>query len=204
VRSDERQVNYVAARSAGKLCVALMNEAERPLKDVVIRLDPARFASSFDKKFRAVVWRDNVRQAEPIDVVNGAATVSLSPRGITALVIEGLDAKVAFQDELHAATPANVAARHVRFAAPVGEVQATVISFGPKLTWLYAYATADDKQIKSAVLYVEKADGPATLTDAEFPFEFSLPLDVGDGELKLSVEMTTTKDEKLQRQGGTL
>lgn len=199
VRSDERQVNYVAARAPGKFCVVLMNEAERPLENVTIRLDPKRFTTSLDEKLKAALWRDNVRQNEAIDVVDGAATVSLSPRGITALVIEGLDAKVAFQDQLYAEVQRPTASRSVRFAAPIGDVQATVISFGPKLTWLYAYATADDKQIKSATLYVSKPSGDVMVTDAEFPFEFSVPIDANNGELKLSIETTTVGEEKPRR-----
>lgn len=191
VKTDERQVNYVAARAAGKFCVALLNEAERPLENVVIRFDAARFKTPLAGKLQAAVWRDNVRRPEPLDVVDGAATVSLSPRGITALVIDGLDAKVAFQDALDAVPEKTTTPRSVRFAAPVGEVQATVLSFGPKLTWLYAYATADDKQAKSATLHVTKPSGDVTVTDDRFPFEFSVPLEPGDSEFKLTVELTT-------------
>lgn len=199
VQTDERQVNYVAARAPGKFCVALMNEAEQPLENVTIRLNPNRFTTPLAGKIKAVVWRDNVRQAEPLDVVDGAATVSLSPRGLTALLIDGLDAKVAFQNALFSQSRPTTTSRSVRFAAPIGEMQATVISFGPKLTWLYAYATADDKQAKSATLHVVKPSGDVTVTDGKFPFEFSVPLDATDGELQLSIELTTPGDAQSQR-----
>jgi len=198
VTSSDRQVNYVAARAGDKFCLALMNESRRELKNVTIRLDPRRFGGSLDEKYSAVLWVDNVRQAERVDVVDGAATVSLSPRGITALVVEGIGPKPAFQQQLFDAPQTASAPRHVRFAAPQGEVQAMVISFGPKLTWLYAYCTVDDKQWKSATLRVTKPSGDESLTDADFPFEFRVPLG-DDAELTLSLDAMPVGDGAVRR-----
>ena len=51
-----------------------------------------------------------------------------------------------------------------------------IVSFANDLTWLYAYLTADEKQVRSASLKVRLPDGEKVLEDTSFPFEVSLPL----------------------------
>ncbi len=83
VKTDNVQVNHVSARNDSKLCVALMNECDRELRNVTVKLDlPAG-------DYLATVVRDNQRDANKLTVVDGTAKVSLSPKGITALIIEG-------------------------------------------------------------------------------------------------------------------
>lgn len=118
VKTDNVQVNHIAARGENTLCIALMNETDRELRDVKVRLDlPAG-------SYSASVWRDSQREATRLTVVNGIANITLSPKGITALVIEGIHVSTRFQDQIIGkATPENVVT-HQRIQAPFGEVQA--------------------------------------------------------------------------------
>lgn len=170
VTTDNVQVNHITARGEDTLCIALMNECERELKDVHVRLAiPAG-------TFRARVWRDNTPSKEVVEVINGQAKVTLSPKGIAALVIEGVTLPTAFQQKFHA-LPQN--AREHAFTTQktsAGEARAMIVSFGNDLSWLYAYLTADEKQVLSASLKVRLPDGEKVLEDSSFPFEFSLPL----------------------------
>jgi len=183
VATDNVQVNHITARGEDTLCIALMNECERELKDVQVRLAiPAG-------NFRARLWRDNQPQKEAVEVTNGQLRVSLSPKGITALVIEDLKTKVAFQNHFSATPAAKNALTHQRIATPFGEAQATIISFGPDLAWLYVWLTADEKTVKSAQLNIELPNRRETLTDASFPFEFSLPLKPSEDVIGLSFDV---------------
>jgi hypothetical protein len=119
--------------------------------------------------------------------------IDVSPQGITALVIEGIAPKVDFQHTVVAksASAANTkvaGARHARFDVPTGQAQAMILSFGPKLTWLYVYLTADDEALQSATLRVFAGGKTTTLSDTTFPFEFSMPIPDDLTEFQLQVQ----------------
>ncbi len=188
VKIDNVQVNYVAARGSNSICIALMNECDRALNDVTVQLDLAHFGEGAATMHTCRVWRDNQLQPQPIAVKNGAAKVSLSAKGITALVIEGLVPKVSFQNKFAASPAPPGATTHRRFKTPFGDAEAMVLSFGSELTWLYAYLTATGDVVKSARMTVGVSGRTETLSDATFPFEFSVPLRPGDKALEISIE----------------
>ena len=73
-----------------------------------------------------------------------------------------------------------------------------IISFGPELTWLYAYLTCDGKTIKSAKMQVSLTDRHELLTDDRFPFEFSLPLKSIDTTAQLTFEAQPTSGQTMK------
>lgn len=197
VKCSNVQVNHLTARGDDTLCIALMNECDRELKDVPITIDVTRFDSPAPM-LQATVWQNNQRLPTPLNIEAGQARVTLSAKGITALVIPGLKPKIAFQSKLQpSATPAN-AITHQRVKTSFGDVETMLLSFGPDLTWLYAYLTADRGTVKSAKLKVELSGRTESLTDDSFPFEFSLPLKPGETELQLEFE-TTNNDGDVQK-----
>jgi hypothetical protein len=170
VKTDNVQVNHIAARGENSLCIALMNECDRELRDVSVQVAlPAGTHT-------ATIWRDHQREAARLPIINGRVKVSLSPKGITALVIEGVQMKASFQPKFAATPAAAKATTHQRMQTPFGEAHAMILSFGPELTWLYAYLTAAGDTVKSARLRMEIPDRTETLSDDTFPFEFSLPI----------------------------
>ncbi|TDU81902.1 hypothetical protein EI77_01214 [Prosthecobacter fusiformis] len=191
VKTDSVQINYVTGRGDNKLCIALMNECDRELKDVTLELDPAYFEGGLKHDLKARMWRDNKAQDEWLIFKNGQAKVSLSPKGITSLVVEGLAPLVKFQIKFNAQPASTKATTHLRFKTPSGDAQAMIMSFGSELTWLYTYLTANEDQVKSAKLHVTMAGRSETQTDDRFPFEFTLPLQPHDEEVRVSFEMTT-------------
>ena len=197
VKTESVQVNHVAARGDKTLCIAFMNECDRELKDVAVHIDLARFEnpSAF---LNATLWRDNERVSAPLQVEAGKARISLSPKGITTLVIDDLVSKASFQDKVNA-TPARAGAvTHQRIQTPFGDAEAMVLSFGTELTWLYAYLTANADEVKSARVSVVLPDRTESLADESFPFEFSLPLKTGEKALKLTIEGVNGQGQPLR------
>lgn len=185
VKTDNVQVNFIAARGDRTLCIALMNECDRELKDIAVTLAiPAG-------KHSATLWRDNQRQAEKLLISDGSARVTLSPKGITALVIENIATTATFQSKFTAKPATPQASTHQRIQTPFGEAQAMLISFGPELSWMYAYLTADRATVKSAKLHVSLGNREEMLTDDSFPFEFSLPLEAKVVIKTVTFETTT-------------
>jgi hypothetical protein len=199
VKTDNVQVHYIAARGADTLCLALMNACDRELKEVTVQLDLARFAEGVADAKRVRVWRDNTAQAEPLTMEKGAVKVSLSPKGITALVVEGVKPKVEFQNKLDARAPGADAkvVTHRRIRTSFGDVEAMVLSFGRDVSWVYAWFAADAAQVKSARLAIEVDGRKDTQSDGEFPFEFSVPLRAGDKEVTLEIEAVSPSGETL-------
>lgn len=188
VTTDNVQLSHLTARNENSLCIALMNECDRELKKVTVRIDLKRFEPAAEK-LTARLWRDNKLQTAPVEVRNGQCQIDVSPKGITAVVIEDLKAKVAFQNQFSATPAAKNAITHQRIQTPFGDAQATIVSFGPKLTWLYTWLTADEKTVKSAKMTIELPNHRETLSDASFPFELSLPLKGDEESIMMNIEV---------------
>lgn len=197
VKTDSVQVNHITARGEKTLCIAFMNECDRELKDVTVQIDLSRFEKP-SALLSATLWRDNERVSAPLQVEAGKARISLSPKGITALIIDGLKSKASFQDKLNTTPARSRAITHQRIQTPFGDAEAMVLSFGPELTWLYAYLTASADEVKSARLSVVLPDRTESLTDESFPFEFSLPLKAGEKTLKLTFEGVNGQGQSLR------
>jgi len=189
VQTDNVQVNSLSARGEGTLCVAFMNQCDRELNEVTVKL------AIPTGTHRATIWRDNQREAGTAEVRDGRFQIALSPKGITAVVIHGWKGGAAFQDQFNAGAADRDAATHQRIETPFGEAQAMILSFGKDIRWLYAYLTADDAKLKSTRLEVNFGDRIETLTDDLFPFEFSLPLKPDEHPaLRLTFEAKTLSD----------
>ncbi len=124
--------------------------------------------------------------------------LTFSQKGIIALVIEGVSLPTSFQHKFDATPSSAKAISHQRIQTPFGVAQATILSFGKDLTWLYAYLTADAKTLKSARLRIQLPARVETLTDDSFPFAFSLPLQAGENGVKLSLEAVSAEGESMQ------
>ncbi|MCX6968101.1 MAG: hypothetical protein NTZ46_10075 [Verrucomicrobia bacterium] len=198
VHTDNVQLNYVAARGTDKLCIALMNQCDRALTNVSVQLDLNRFESGASSLHTVRVWRDNKLQSEPLKLENGCVKISVSPKGITALEIQGVVPKVAFQNKLCPSPVPAKAVTHQRFKTPCGDAEAMVLSFGPDLTWLYAYLTAGPDAVKSARLTLNSGSRTEMASNPTFPFEFSLPLGASDKVFNVSLEATNSAGD-LQR-----
>jgi hypothetical protein len=174
VTSDSVQVDYVAARGDASLCIALMNQCGRPLDDLTVTIDRSRFAVPAGP-LMAEVWQDGKKSAQLLSVEDGRVSVSLSPHGLTGVVIQGLVARPAFQEKLDTQRRDVRGAADAAVAMPCGSARAIRLSFGERLTWLYAYLDCRDGDVRRVRLTVDQSGKTTSLTDETYPFEFSVP-----------------------------
>ncbi len=204
IKADDAQVNYVAGRKGDTVYAALINASDRPLENVLITFDPKYFENEGKGTFPARMWRDNKSLDEKLEVKNGTVKVNLSPKGITALEVRGLAPKASFQNKVRPNQADAKAVTYGRLKAPFGDVETMVLSFGPDITWLYAYITGESGEVKSAKLTVKDGDKRETLSDESFPFEFTMPLTSKTAKLELAVEAVTKSGHTAKSEEGTL
>jgi hypothetical protein len=123
-------------------------------------------------------------------VKDGVGVISLSPKGITAVCIDGLSPKVSFQKQLARTKP-------VASQSDADELEATVLSFGPELRWLYGYLKKEPDMIEQAELSVTAGGDTRIVADKSFPFEFSVPIgpETNAIEMKTRLMKKTGSDE---------
>ena len=115
--------------------MAFLNASDRPLDDVTVQLAPEHFVGLDESRCRVKVWKDNHELPGGTDVISGKAIVSLSPKGIIALRIDGLEPIVTFQHKVRK-TSTDVKKPDVRKSKEIGDVETAFLSFGPNLQWL--------------------------------------------------------------------
>ncbi len=181
--SSDLQVNHVAGHGNGNVYVALMNQSN----DVVtttITLNAAR--APFGASHPVRIWTNGDLQDSSGALINGQMTVSIPPKGVTALAIDGLAADTEIQHQLIIGSPPLGPRSTASTTAPqFGKVQGALLSFGTELTsayvWLQACpANATDARsgpLQQARLNYSINGGPTNvLVDSSWPFDFSVPL----------------------------
>lgn len=163
-----KELNYISARATDKLMIAFTNQWEQAVStEVVLNNEKVNFVPG--KKYRIRYIADN--QTETFgEMVNGKFDIRVSANGITAVVIEGIDPEVRFQDKMLAkSTPW----RKDYDATDDDVVRAMILNLGDVSNTAYIYLTADDKKISVVKLVI---DGKEIIDDV-YPFEFTVPID---------------------------
>ena len=96
--TSDVELNYLAARGDGELLVAFTNQSVRAVS-AEITFNPELLPMLAGKSFTAEVWRDNRRTGEQT-VTDGKTRIEVSPEGITALIVRGVDIRPRFQQQL--------------------------------------------------------------------------------------------------------
>jgi len=190
---DSRQVNFVAGRSDDKLCLAFMNASDVGLEEVTFQLNPERF-HGISQSLEARIWQDNQLLPESIQVTDGRGTISLSPKGITAISISGIQPKVQFQKEMSEVK--SIPVENIG-EEKLGEcsVEGSVLAFGPGLRWFYSWLRSDagKPDFNSVTLTIESGGETREIEDTTFPFEFSVPISEESQGIRYSLKSTRSK-----------
>ncbi|MDR1789725.1 MAG: hypothetical protein LBR12_05220 [Opitutaceae bacterium] len=171
VQTGNIEVNWLAARSGGGLCLALANQSHRPQK-VTVRLDKTRLPAG---ALSAILLTDAGRE---IPVVDGALSLELPPRGLAALRVPGVDMTTTFQRKILGGSPAP-AGGSLSFDFG-GTGAAHLLAMGDGLRSGYAFLRAKPGELKKASIEVLRGGRWETFSDDAYPHEFSVPL--ADGE----------------------
>lgn len=122
--------------------------------------------------------------------------MTTSPKGITAIVIDGITATAEFQDRMfdHRSPVAGEDSYVVVDDPRLGKISGMILDFGRNLGSSYVWLDAPDTTLSSAKLFYRMDSGPwQEAEDSKFPYEFSIPLQDHDRGIQFRVEGVLTE-----------
>ncbi|MBM3854164.1 MAG: hypothetical protein FJ399_13575 [Verrucomicrobia bacterium] len=191
IKSGSVEINTLVARGRSGLYLAFTNQSPQPVT-TEITLSAKVLPQLAGRTYRTRVLAGGSNAPELRD---GRLTVTVPAMGLTAIEVEGLTVTPKFQDRLIGARAADAWRRdHVEL--PFGGTRAMILNFGPAASTAYVYLQADDSKFKEVTLNYTLAGRRASLTDATFPFEFTVPVPAGSDAFEFEVRGVTPSGEK--------
>jgi hypothetical protein len=174
LKTGSVELNYLTARGGKGLYVALTNQS-RETVTTEIAFNAEVLPAAAAKIYRVRALGDAATPAAARELREGRMTVTVPPMGLAAFEIEGLVVTPKFQDRLVAATKADAWQRDY-LELSFGHARAMVLNFGAAASTAFVYLQDDDAKFKQVSLTYEVAGKRETVTDAAYPFEFTVPL----------------------------
>ena len=174
VQTDNVEINWLAARSAGGLCLALANQSQQP-QQVTVKLDRNRL-SGIDGNVRVLCWKGG-KAVSDLSTTDGVLTLEIGPRELVALRLDGVQAKTEFQERLVGGKPTPAGGSIAFDFGHTGT--AYLISMGTGLSNGYAFLRAEPGVYKTVRLEARIGDTWKSYEDNTYPHEFSVPLPDG-------------------------
>ncbi|HEY0683238.1 MAG TPA: hypothetical protein VGD45_12975 [Steroidobacter sp.] len=174
VTSNDPQANYLSGYGNGRFYLALSNESAEARK-VTVSLDRERIPYAQGRDYAARVWVDG-KPSGTTSVTDGSVTLSLSPKGLTAIAVDDLPVFTRLHtDYFDAQRAAPSTDKGFRTdSSPAGNITAMFLSFAGRRDF-YVWTSASDSDVKSARLTLKHGSTERTLVDQRHPFEFSVP-----------------------------
>ncbi|MFE5323767.1 hypothetical protein ACFQ88_34320 [Paenibacillus sp. NPDC056579] len=170
IESNHPQMNWITAESGDKFYISLASES-RTEKNVTIKLNQSLIGFDPTRAYTVKIIRDNGAE-EPDVMKNGKITTKVSPRGITAIIVEGLNIQVPLH-KTRAAADTSDASYFFDTHSPIDAVKGMLI-VKPDETSYDAYVQA--KTTKPATLHYSLDGGNTytTVPDMIYPMEWSI------------------------------
>jgi hypothetical protein len=183
---DHPELNFVMARGDAKLAVALTNQSKTAVKSHVT-LSRERIALAPGTRAKVTVWENNRRVREEPLPADARIAVDVAAEGITTVIVSGVTPRVEFQDQI-LGRATRLPAESVVDLGWRG-ARGVVLSFGAgELTSAYVYLPDQERVVTKTTVHYRQGGGEfRTLTDASYPYDFTLPV-AGDAPLEFWFE----------------
>ena len=98
LKQENKQLNYITGRKDNQLLIAFTNQTDKAQKSkITINKDLLKTSG---KSKISKIWVDNKAQISNQKIENYSFDVEVSPNGITAVLIDGINAKIKFQQKV--------------------------------------------------------------------------------------------------------
>jgi hypothetical protein len=197
LKTDNVQVNYIAARGNGNFYLSLLNQSKQDQRVRVV-LNQDVIPIDLQKHYGVTVWQENGRPAHT-SMYSGALSLTVKAGGITSLRIADIPIRTRFQGEVFdSAAPALSAESYSGWRTGFGRVTGMMISMGRSQTSGYIWLEATEKVLRSAVLHYKTSGGWKEEKDAAYPYEFSIPLKDSEDTLAFWIEGVDSTGQNMQ------
>lgn len=173
VRTASVELNTLVARGAGRLYLACSNQSQEDVT-TELTLNPSVIGAVSGNTYAVRVVSPTGKATE---LKNGRLTITVPAGGLTALEVEGLAVKPKFQDRLVGAKASDAWSTDY-LELPWGGARAMILNFGAAASTAFLYLQDDDSKYKEVSLTyrIGNSGAETTVTDAAYPFEFTVPL----------------------------
>lgn len=199
--SSNVQINYLAARGDGKLYLMLTNQSQEE-QTAVITLNTDLLGIGIDKKYPVEVWIKNQRAADR-ELENGKISISVAPRGITALAIGSVNPVTVFQDNVLDSKSGKWKKDQEELDFGNG-CKAVLFNFGPHLQSVYSYIKANEQVFKKVIFHYASDGQWASVVKDSYPFEFTVPVPPNATEFRFYYEAEKADNETVHSHEGVL
>jgi hypothetical protein len=186
---DNINVDRILAHGDGKFYVVLLNQTPEQQK-VTVHFDRAVLGYTSGS---VAVWKDNV-SAAGLKLQQDGVAVTVSPSGITALMLDGVNVRVAtHQTAPPASLPLPDGSGVLRKPIPGSKLEAAgAVIVPPPFAWrdLYVFVAAGMKECSSARLFYRIGNAPEQQTAInQYPCEFTVRIDDMNAAIDWRVEL---------------
>ena len=172
VSLDNPQINFLTAHSRTKFYTILMNE-NREAETVTVTFQSAKISGTSGKFTNARILTG---KGGELPLVGNAAKITVAPRGLVVLAVDGLEIDV----PAHRIYPQPKPSAYPGFVKTTGEggieVRAAAIQIEPGPWQAYVWSTAESRGLKEISLTWTIGTKTGTLKNLEYPYEFSIPV----------------------------
>lgn len=196
VTIDNPQFNYLTAHRGNQFFVILMNESSQEERAAV-------HFSSNELKFDAatvttVAQIQDGAPAQMLPLRDGTTEITLPPRGLTVLRLDGVNVDVPAHRQLPEPKPAQHPGYVSLKTDASVEVRAATIQIAPGAWDAYVWCTASPEQARKVTLHYTSGGQWQQLDAGEYPFEFSIPVGDPSAAFRFYVEGETPAGKKFK------
>ena len=167
---DDIELNYISGFKDNALYLAFTNQSDQ-IVSARVQLNDALVDTA--DSLSVTRWREN-RLVGTDSVSGDALKVQVAPNGVTVVKVDGATAKTAFRQNF---TGQPEIAQNDYQELDVGNARAMLIHLGGYGERAYIYLRDDDNKVASATLrYTDTQGRERSVTDDEFPYEFTVEL----------------------------
>lgn len=180
---DNPQINHLTAQNGKTLAIILTNANREPEK-VTLTLNPEKLnpKSGNITKARFLAGGEG-----DLKLTDHSAELTIPPLGQVVLAVDGLDIQVTAQRELPKPQPA---AHPGQISVPMAadkKLEAAAIQIEPGKWNAFVWTNAGSGELREITLSWTAGDQSGSLTDKDFPYEFSVPVPEGEASFRFTV-----------------
>ncbi len=191
--TDQVELNYIAGRKDDNLYLAFTNQSNKDV-NATIKLN-RNMVSIIGREAEIQIWQDNkvVKREKFKDY---EIPLVVKANGISSIKLSGINSMINFQKRL------NFSGKSLKDQykeIDLLDARAMLFNLGDYGLRLYVYSREDESKFKSVIFtYTTNSGEIKKLTDLNYPFEFTVPLEQKQNSISFSLTGITNDKKEVK------